>query len=42
MKETIAILSSQTDIVRELKKERKKMEQGDFIDYEDFKKYHGL
>jgi len=42
MKETIDILSSYPDIVEELKKERKKIEQGDFIDYEEFKKRHGF
>ncbi|MBN2401073.1 MAG: hypothetical protein JXN64_01615 [Spirochaetes bacterium] len=42
MKETIDILSSHPDILEELKKERKKMEHGDFVDYNEFKKQHGI
>lgn len=42
MKETIEILSFNPNIADELKKERKKIEQGGFVDYEDFKKKHGF
>ena len=42
MKETISILSSYPDIIEELKKERNKMNDGDFVDYNEFKKKHGI
>jgi PHD/YefM family antitoxin component YafN of YafNO toxin-antitoxin module len=42
MKETIDILSSHPNIVDELKKERRKMDQGEYIGYDEFKKKHGF
>lgn len=38
MKETIQLLTKNPNLPRELRKERKKMERGDFISFEDFKK----
>ncbi|MFH1336459.1 MAG: hypothetical protein ABII96_08070 [Candidatus Zixiibacteriota bacterium] len=38
MKETIQLLTNSPNLPRELRKERKKMERGDFISFEDFKK----
>ena len=38
MKETIQLLTENPNLPRELKKERKKIERGDFISFEDFKK----
>ncbi len=38
MKETIQLLTRNPNLPRELRKERKKMERGDFISFEDFKK----
>jgi PHD/YefM family antitoxin component YafN of YafNO toxin-antitoxin module len=38
MKETTQLLTKNPNLPGELKKERKKMERGDFISFEDFKK----
>ena len=38
MKETIQLLTANPNLPRELKKERKKIERGDYISFEDFKK----
>ncbi len=42
MKETIQLLTKNPNLPRELKKERKKMERGDFISFEDFKKKYRI
>ena len=38
MKETIQLLTENPNLPKELKKERKKIERGDYISFEDFKK----
>jgi len=38
MKETIQLLTINPNLPKELKEERKKMERGEFISFEDFKK----
>jgi PHD/YefM family antitoxin component YafN of YafNO toxin-antitoxin module len=38
MKETIRLLTENPNLPKELKKERKKIERGDYISFEDFKK----
>lgn len=38
MKETIQLLTQNPNLPKELKKERKKIEQGDYISFKDFKK----
>jgi PHD/YefM family antitoxin component YafN of YafNO toxin-antitoxin module len=38
MKETIQLLTKNPHLPRELRKERRKMEKGDFISFEDFRK----
>jgi PHD/YefM family antitoxin component YafN of YafNO toxin-antitoxin module len=38
MKETIQLLAQNPNLPEELKKERRKIERGDFISFEDFKK----
>jgi PHD/YefM family antitoxin component YafN of YafNO toxin-antitoxin module len=38
MKETIQLLTENPNLPKELKKERKKIEEGDYISFEDFKK----
>lgn len=37
MKETIELLSENPNLLQELEEERSKMEEGDFISFEDFK-----
>jgi len=41
MKETIEILSSHPGIIKELQEERKKIDKGQYVSYEEFKKNHG-
>lgn len=38
MKETIQLLTQNPNLPKELKEERKKIERGEFISFEDFKK----
>ena len=38
MKETIQLLAQNPNLPEELKEERRKIERGDFISFEDFKK----
>jgi len=38
MKETIQLLTENPNLPKELKKKRKKIERGDYISFEDFKK----
>ena len=38
LKETILLLAENPNLPKELKKERKKIEKGDYISFEDFKK----
>lgn len=38
MKETIQLLTLNLNLPKELKEERKKIERGEFISFEDFKK----
>ena len=42
MKETIEILSSYPGLADELKEERKNIDNGEFVSYEDFKKTHQI
>lgn len=42
MKETIELLSVNPDMLQELKEERRKMNEGDFISFEDFKKKYKI
>jgi PHD/YefM family antitoxin component YafN of YafNO toxin-antitoxin module len=38
MKETIQLLTQNPNLPKELKEERKKIERGEFVSFEDFKK----
>ena len=40
MKETIELLSRDPHLPKQLRAERKKMDKGDFVSLEDFKKKH--
>jgi PHD/YefM family antitoxin component YafN of YafNO toxin-antitoxin module len=42
MKETIELLSLNPELLNELKKERKKMERGEFVTLKDYKKKYKL
>ncbi|MGR3309170.1 MAG: hypothetical protein ACUZ77_00195 [Candidatus Brocadiales bacterium] len=42
MKETIELLSANPKMLQELKEERRKMDEGDFISFEDFKKKYKM
>lgn len=42
MKETIQLLTENPNLPKELKKERKKIERGDYISFEDFKKKYKI
>ena len=42
MKETIEILSSYPNIAQELKDERAKIDKGEYVTYEDYKKTRGI
>jgi hypothetical protein len=38
MKETMLLLTQNPNLLKELRKERKKIEKGNYISFEDFKK----
>jgi len=42
MKETIELLDQNPNLVHELKEERRQMEAGEYISYEEFKKNYGV